>query len=63
MEVQQHYFGSCRGGIPGDKTKYSIGLSFIKHKAKGLFYNEFTTLFYQKNNADEPGIMGRVERV
>ncbi|MES2332692.1 MAG: glycosyltransferase family 2 protein [Bacteroidota bacterium] len=52
-------FGRYREGISGDKTEYSMSLSFIKHKAKGLFYDEFTTLFYQKNNADEPSTMGR----
>lgn len=52
-------FGRYREGISGDKTEYSMSLSFIKHKAKGLFYNEFTTLFYQKNSADEPSTMGR----
>lgn len=52
-------FGRYREGISGDKTEYSMSLSFIKHKAKGLFYDEFTTLFYQKNNADEPSTMDR----
>jgi glycosyltransferase involved in cell wall biosynthesis len=54
-------FGRYREGISGDKTEYSMSLSFIKHKAKGLFYNEFTTLFYQKNSADEPSTMDRAD--
>lgn len=52
-------FGRYREGISGDKTEYSMSLSFIKHKAKGLFYDAFTTIFLQKNSAEEPSTMGR----
>lgn len=54
-------FGRYREGISGDKTEYSMSLSFITHKARGLFYNDFTTLFYQKNSSDEPSTMGRAD--
>lgn len=52
-------FGRYREGISGDKTEYNMSLSFIKRKARGLFYDQFTTLFYQKNSSDEPSTMGR----
>jgi glycosyltransferase involved in cell wall biosynthesis len=52
-------FGRYPEGISGDKTEYRMGLSFIKHHAKGLFFDEFNTLFYQKNSSDEPSTMQR----
>lgn len=52
-------FGRYKEGISGDVTEYSMSLSFIHHKAKGLFYDDFTSLFYQKNSPDEPSTMER----
>lgn len=52
-------FGRYKEGISGDKTEYSMSLSFIKNKAQGLFFEAFTTVFYQKNSSDEPSTMGR----
>ncbi len=52
-------FGRYREGEPGDVTEFKMSLSFMHQKAKGLFYDEFTTLFYQKNSTDEPSTMGR----
>jgi len=54
-------FGRYREGIPPDATEYSMAVAFLQHKGKGLFYNDFTTLFYQKNEADEPSTIGRAD--
>ena len=52
-------FGRYKEGMSGDSTEYSMSLSFIHHKAKGLFYNDFTLLFLQNNPLDEPSTMVR----
>lgn len=54
-------FGRYREDIKGDLTEYSMSLSFIHHKAKGIFYNDFSGLFYQKNSSAEPSTMKRSE--
>jgi hypothetical protein len=36
-----------------------MAASFIQHKGRGLIYDEYTTLFHQKNSSDEPSTMGR----
>jgi glycosyltransferase involved in cell wall biosynthesis len=54
-------FGRYREGESGDVTEYRMSLSFIHHKARGLFYDDFTGLFYQKNSPDEPSTMGRAD--
>ena len=52
-------FGRYPEGIKGDITEYRMALSFVQKKGKGLFYENFNDLFYQKNSADEPSTMGR----
>lgn len=52
-------FGRYPEGIKGDLTEFRMALSFVQKKGKGLFYNNFNDLFYQKNSADEPSTMGR----
>jgi glycosyltransferase involved in cell wall biosynthesis len=52
-------FGRYPEGIKGDLTEYRMALSFIQKKGRGLFYDHFNDLFYQKNSADEPSTMGR----
>lgn len=52
-------FGRYPEGIKGDLTEYRMALSFIQHKGKGIFFDRFTDLFYQKNSSDEPSTMGR----
>lgn len=52
-------FGRYPEGIKGDLTEYKMAISFLQKKGRGLFYNEFTTLFYQKNSSDEPSTMSR----
>lgn len=52
-------FGRYPEGIKGDLTEYSMAVSFIQKKGRGIFFNNFNDLFYQKNSADEPSTMGR----
>ncbi len=52
-------FGRYAEGVKGDITEYRMAVSFLRHKGKGLFYNDFTQLFYQKNTAAEPSTMNR----
>ncbi len=52
-------FGRYPEGIKGDITEYRMALSFIQHKGKGIFFDRFNDLFYQKNSSDEPSTMGR----
>lgn len=52
-------FGRYPEGIKGDLTEYGMALSFIQKKGRGLFFDDFNDLFYQKNSADEPSTMGR----
>ena len=52
-------FGRYPEGIKGDLTEYGMALSFIQKKGRGLFFDHFNNLFYQKNSEDEPSTMGR----
>lgn len=52
-------FGRYPEGIKGDLTEYQMAISFIKNKGKGLFYNQFNTLFDQRNSSEEPSTMNR----
>jgi len=52
-------FGRYPEGVKGDITEYRMAVSFIKHKGKGLFYDDFTKVFYQKNSSAEPSTMNR----
>jgi glycosyltransferase involved in cell wall biosynthesis len=52
-------FGRYAEGIKGDKTEYKMCISFIKNKGKGLFYNDYQTMFRQINSDSEPSTMTR----
>ncbi|WP_316799492.1 glycosyltransferase [Pedobacter frigidisoli] len=52
-------FGRYPEGIKGDATEYSMCISFLQHKGKGLFYKDFANLLSQKNSAEEPSTMQR----
>lgn len=52
-------FGRYTEGVKGDVTEYNMMMSFIKHKGKGLFYEDFKALFDQINTSDEPSTMKR----
>lgn len=52
-------FGRYKEGVKGDVTEYKMMMSCLKNKAHSLFYDEFTTLFEQRNSSDEPSTMHR----
>jgi glycosyltransferase involved in cell wall biosynthesis len=52
-------FGNYAEGIKGDRTEYQMCVSFIQKKGKGLFYNDFQSLFIQQNSEAEPSTMTR----
>ncbi len=52
-------FGRFAEGVKGDVTEYRMMMSFLKHKGKALFYEDYRNLFYQKNSAAEPSTMKR----
>ena len=52
-------FGKYPEGIKGDKTEFSMALSFIKKKGKGLLYDDFTGIIDQVNSNNEPSTMQR----
>jgi len=52
-------FGRYREGVSPDVAEYSMAISFLQKKGKGLFFNEFSSLFYQKNDNDEPSTVDR----
>ena len=54
-------FGLYKEGVKGDKTEFLMALSFIKHKGKGLFYDNFNDMFWQKNTPGEPSTMYRAK--
>jgi glycosyltransferase involved in cell wall biosynthesis len=52
-------FGRYPEGIKGDLTEYKMAIHFLQKKGKGLFFNQFSSLFYQKNTFSEPSTMDR----
>ena len=52
-------FGRYPEGIKGDLTEFSMAVSFIKNKGRGIFFDDFNGMFWQKNSPDEPSTMNR----
>lgn len=52
-------FGRYSEGIKGDKTEYRMCISFIRNKGKGIFFDNYQTLFQQINSESEPSTMKR----
>lgn len=52
-------FGRYAECITVDKTEYVMCISFIRHKGKALFYNNFNKLFTQENSTSEPSTWQR----
>jgi glycosyltransferase involved in cell wall biosynthesis len=52
-------FGNYREGLRGDRTEFLMALSFLKHKGKAMFYEDYKGLFDQINSAAEPSTMTR----
>ena len=47
-------FGRYREGYNPPRTEYWMCVSFIHHKGKGLFFEDFHSLFSHHNTTDEP---------
>lgn len=52
-------FGWYAEGVKGDVTEYRMMMSFLKHKGKAVFYEDYRGLFFQKNSEAEPSTMKR----
>ncbi|MDP4129165.1 MAG: glycosyltransferase [Bacteroidota bacterium] len=52
-------FGRYKEGVKSDVTEYRMMLSFLRHKGKALFYDDFKSLFDQHNPDDEPSTVKR----
>ncbi len=52
-------FGRYAEGVKGDSMEYRMMFSFLQHKGKALFYEDYRHLFFQKNTANEPSTMKR----
>ncbi|PMD96176.1 glycosyl transferase family 2 [Siphonobacter sp. BAB-5405] len=52
-------FGRYAEGIKGDRMEYRMCISFLQKGGKGLFYNDYQSLFTQRNSAAEPSTMTR----
>jgi glycosyltransferase involved in cell wall biosynthesis len=54
-------FGLYRENIHGDRMEYWMCISFIKKGGKGLFYDDYHSLFLHINTSEEPSRMKRPE--
>jgi len=52
-------FGRYVEGKKGDTTEFSMCISFIRNKGKGLFFDNCYDIFDQRNTSDEPSTMSR----
>lgn len=52
-------FGRYTEGIKSDKAEYEMSISFIRNRGKGIFYDQFKSLFDQENSAEEPSTVKR----
>jgi glycosyltransferase involved in cell wall biosynthesis len=52
-------FGSYAEGLNVEKTEFLMAVSFLKNKGKGMFYEDFKSLFDQVNTSVEPSTMER----
>jgi len=52
-------FGRYPEGIKGDKTEFTMAMSFNKNKGKAMIYDDPKGLFDQLNSEDEPSTMTR----
>ena len=52
-------FGRYPENLKGDDTEFTMALSFLKNKGRGLLYDHFTKVFDQVNTSIEPSTMKR----
>lgn len=53
-------FGRYKEGIKGDRTEYWMCISVMQNRAKGLFFDNYKSLFVQYNTTSEPSTMTRI---
>ena len=54
-------FGRYKEGIKMDATEYQMMMSVLKKKGRALFFEEYTSLFEQKNSKEEPSTVHRTK--
>jgi len=52
-------FGRYPEGLKVEVTEYKMMMSFLKHKGKALYYEDYEGLFDQKNSSAEPSTVKR----
>ncbi len=52
-------FGRYPEGIKGDKTEFTMAMSFLKNKGKAMIHENIKGIFDQINSSDEPSTMKR----
>ena len=50
-------FGRYKEGLKGDVIDYKMAISFLQHKGKGLFFDNYSSLFSHENSHEEPSTM------
>jgi glycosyltransferase involved in cell wall biosynthesis len=52
-------FGRYKEGIKSDRTEYLMMFSFLLRGGKGVFFNDYQSLFHQENSSSEPSTVHR----
>jgi glycosyltransferase involved in cell wall biosynthesis len=52
-------FGRYAEGEKVEKTEYKMMMSFLKKNGKGMYFDDYTGLFEQKNSSTEPSTVKR----
>ena len=52
-------FGRYQEGIDGNISEHNMAIRFIQKKGRGLFYEDYSTLFEHRNSEDEPSTFNR----
>jgi glycosyltransferase involved in cell wall biosynthesis len=52
-------FGRYKEGVSVDRSEYAMCVSFIQKRGKGLVFDEYQSLFVQKNSSEEPSTIKR----
>lgn len=52
-------FGPYREDLKSDATEYTMMMNFLKRRGKSIFYEDFKSLFDQRNSEEEPSTVQR----
>ncbi len=52
-------FGRYQEGIDGNISEHNMSIRYIQRKGKGLFYDDYSTLFEHKNSTEEQSTFNR----